>query len=124
MSERLRTIPSDSTALPFPNAGTWGDLVVTGGHVGVLDPLAPDVAVQAEQAMTQLAATLEEAGSSLERVLRVECFLASRSHFEAWNQVYARFFGDRRPPRTTLVCDFVLDGLLIEVQAIAVAADQ
>jgi 2-iminobutanoate/2-iminopropanoate deaminase len=124
MNERLRTIPADPGALPFPDASAWGNLIVTGGHVGVLDPIALDVETQAEQAMTQLAHTLEEAGSSLGQVLRIECFLASRSHFAAWNDVYRRFFRSRRPPRTTLVCGFVLDGLLIEVQAIAVAASQ
>jgi len=124
MNERLRTIPADPAALPFPNASGWESLIVTGGHVGVLDPIAPDVETQAEQAMSQLAGTLEEAGSSLTHVLRIECFLASRSHFAAWNDVYRRFFPARRPPRTTLVCGFVLDGILIEVQAIAVVASQ
>jgi 2-iminobutanoate/2-iminopropanoate deaminase len=124
MNERLRTIPADPAALPFPNASAWGSLIVTGGHVGVLHPLAPDVETQAEQAMSQLAQTLKEAGSSLDHVLRIDCFLASRSQFAAWNDVYRRFFPSRRPPRTTLVCGFALDGLLIEVQAIAVAASQ
>jgi 2-iminobutanoate/2-iminopropanoate deaminase len=124
MTDGLRTFPEDPSALPFPDASAFGNLIVTGGQVGVLDPIAPDVETQAEQAMSQLANTLERAGSSLNHVMRIECFLASRSHFAAWNAVYGRFFPSRRPPRTTLVCEFVLDGLLIEVQAIAVAAAQ
>lgn len=119
MSRALRTIPADADALPFPNATVLGDLVVTGGHVPSLDPIAPDVETQADQAMAALAATLEQAGSSLDHVLRVECFLAGSEHLGAWNDAYRRHFTARRPPRTTLVSGFVLDGLLIEVQAVA-----
>ena len=122
MSQDLRAVPAEHGELPFPNASVWGDLVVTGGHLGDLHPLAAHFETQADQALRSLARTLEEAGSSLDRIMRIECYLASRAHFEEWNAVYGRFFAARRPPRTTLLSGFVLDGLLIEVQAIAVAA--
>jgi 2-iminobutanoate/2-iminopropanoate deaminase len=123
MSHHPRTVPADAGALPFPNAAVHDGLVVTGGHVAAFDPLAPDFETQVEQAMAALAQTLEEAGSSLEQVLRIECFLAGREHFDAWNAAYRRWFPTRRPPRTTLLAGFALDGLLVEVQALAAAQD-
>lgn len=122
MSPRFRTIPADHAELPFPNATVLDGLVVTGGHVPAFDPVAPDFATQVDQAMGALRDTLEAAGSSLEHVLRLECFLASTEHFGAWNEAYRRWFPQRRPPRTTLLAGFVLDGLLVEVQALAALA--
>ncbi len=121
MPETIHTIPEDAGDLPFPSASRWGELIVTGGHIADLEALAPDVETQAEQAMATLAQTLDQAGSSLEQVLRIECFLASTDGFAAWNRVYARSFPRRRPPRTTLLTGFVLDGIAIELQAIAAA---
>lgn len=120
MDRHPRLLPADHAALPFPQGALWGDLVVTGGHVASFDPLAPDVETQIEQALGALQATLEEGGASLGSVLRLEAFLADREHFAAWNAAYDRWFAERRPPRTTLVSGFVLDGLLFEVQALAV----
>ena len=119
MTSLPQPIPADHADLPFPQGAVWGDLVVTGGHVGSFDPLAPDVETQAEQAMTALAQTLAGGGAALESVVRLEAFLGSQDHFAAWNAVYDRWFPSRRPPRTTLVAGFVIPGLLFEVQAIA-----
>lgn len=119
--ETVRRIPDHHGDLPFPNASRWGDLIVTGGHLADLEPLATDVETQAEQAVAALAQTLAEAGSSLEHVLRIECFLADADGLAAWNRVYARHFSGHRPPRTTLITGFVLDGIAIELQAIAAA---
>lgn len=113
-------VPEQAEALPFPDAAVWGDLLFTGGHVAELDPLAPDVETQARQAMAALERTLEAGGASLRSVVRIECWLAGRDCFGAWNAVYRSAFGDRRPPRTTLLSGFVFDGMLIELQATAV----
>jgi len=120
MTTLPQLLPADHEALPFPQGAAWGDLVVTGGHVGSFDPLAPDVETQIEQALTALDETLRSGGASLETIVQLQAFLGAREHFAAWNAAYDRWFPDRRPPRTTLVCGFVVDGLLFEVQALAV----
>lgn len=118
----LPTLVPGADAVPFPDAAVAGELVYTGGQVAALDPLAPDFETQARQAIAALEQTLAAAGASLESILRLECFLSSREHFQAWNAVYDSSFPLRRPPRTTLIAGFVIPGLLIEVQAVAVAA--
>jgi 2-iminobutanoate/2-iminopropanoate deaminase len=113
-------VPERGDALPFPNAAASGELLFTGGHIADLDPLAPDAETQARQAMDALERTLVAGGASLRSVVRIECFLAGRECFDAWNAVYKSAFGDRCPPRTTLLAGFVFEGLLIELQATAV----
>lgn len=120
----LPTLIPSADALPFPDAAASGELLFSGGQIPKLDPLALDFETQARQAMASLERTLAAGGSSLESVLRLECFLSSREHFGAWNAVYDSCFPARRPPRTTLVTDFVFAGLLVEVQAVAVIGAQ
>lgn len=124
MNASPQLIPVDHADLPFPQGAVWGDLVITGGHVGSFDPLVRDVETQATQAMDALTRTLADGGASLETIVRLEAFLGSRDHFAVWNAVYDRYFPTRRPPRTTLVSEFVIDGLLFEVQAIAARLPQ
>lgn len=66
-----------------------------------------------------LADALERAGATMAGVLRAECLLARREVFAAFNAVFARHFPLTPPARTTVVCDFALEGLLVEVQAVA-----
>lgn len=62
---------------------------------------------------------LVAAGSGPEHVLRVECWLADRSDFPTWNELWVELFPTAPPARTTLVAGFALPGLLIEVQVTA-----
>jgi enamine deaminase RidA (YjgF/YER057c/UK114 family) len=62
---------------------------------------------------------LEESGSSLALVLRVECYLARPEDFGDWNAIFAETFPAPRPARTTLVAGFTVPGLLIEIQVTA-----
>jgi 2-iminobutanoate/2-iminopropanoate deaminase len=94
---RARTI---STSLapaaigPYSQAVVYGDLVLTSGQIA-LDPetgdlVQGDVAAQTERALTNLAAVLDKAGSSLACVLRTTVYLTDMQDFAAMNAVYAR----------------------------------
>jgi 2-iminobutanoate/2-iminopropanoate deaminase len=85
-----------------------------------LRPLATGFEDQARWVLGRLDAVLESAGSGRDGLLRVECFLADRAWFGAWNACFAAHFGAGAPARTTLVCGLPVAGLLIEVQAVAV----
>jgi len=114
-----RAVVGATDGAPYSQAAAWGDLVFTAGQVGSLDPLAPDAETQAREACGALERALTAAGASLETVLRVEAFLADAGDFEAWNRVYREVFPTAPPARTTVTTGFVLDGLLIEIQAVA-----
>jgi enamine deaminase RidA (YjgF/YER057c/UK114 family) len=119
MSHGVEYLRAHGAAVPFPDAARWAGFVITGGHIAEMNPPSSEFRVQAEQAMSALSLTLERAGTSLRRILRLECFLSDLAHFEDWNAVYRTIFGEDGPPRTTLIVDFVIPAMLIEVQAIA-----
>ncbi len=115
----------EAAAPPFAPWVEAGGIVATAGIValepGTLRPVCDDVEGQARWVLTELDELLADAeaeGAPL-RLLRVECFLSDRAWFAAWNAAFADHFGPSAPARTTLVSELVLDGLLIEVQALA-----
>jgi 2-iminobutanoate/2-iminopropanoate deaminase len=80
----------------------------------------PDIGIQTEQVLRNVAAILEAAGSSLDHVLRCGVFLTDMSEFAKMNAVYERIFGSNRPARTTVqVVSLPSPGLRIEMDAIA-----
>ena len=83
--------------LMFPAYGAGGGTVATAG-IAALDPvtLAPlydDFEAQAKWVLNRLDEILSEAGAEL---LRVECFLADRCWFRAWNTCFTEHYGPRR----------------------------
>lgn len=120
--------PVTSTNLPTPvgpySPGMiFGQLVFVSGQAGrdpVTGRLGPDVTTQTEQALKNIAAILEAAGSSLQHVIRCGVFLVDMREFPRMNEVYARTFGAHRPARTTVeVSGLPGEGLLVEIDAIA-----
>ena len=101
-----------------------GGWVFASGQVP-LDPasgrIVPgDVEAQVEQVLANLAAVLEAAGSSLERVLRTTVFLADLDDFPRVNAVYARHFtGVPAPARSTVQVARLPLGARVEIDAVA-----
>ncbi|WP_225727583.1 MULTISPECIES: Rid family hydrolase [unclassified Nocardia] len=110
---------------PFPAARLGSGLVFTSGLASIdpatMTPKHTEFADQLEDVLHQLDSALIAAGSSRERTLKIDCYLADRRWFPAWNAAFAAFFGATTPARTTTVTTLPIDGLLIEIQAVAVA---
>ena len=79
------------------------------------------IAAQAEQSCKNVAAILESAGSSLDKVFKTTCFLADMGDFAAFNEVYARYFTSK-PARSCVAVKALPKGVLCEIEAIAVKA--
>jgi len=77
------------------------------------------IAEQTEQVLTNLGAILEEAGSSLDRLVKTTVFLTSLDDFAGMNEVYARHVGDRPPARSTIEVSKLPSGALVEIEAVA-----
>jgi 2-iminobutanoate/2-iminopropanoate deaminase len=108
---------------PYSQAVRVGNLVYTAGQPGI-DPATGAVAgdtfeVQARQAFANLGAVLEDAGSSLARVIKVTCFVTDASAFSTLNALFAEFFPEAPPVRSTPVVE-IPRGLLFSIDAIAV----
>ncbi len=110
---------------PYSQAVRLGDLAKYRGQGG-LDPRtgAPAGAtfeLQARQAFENLRAILEDAGSSLDRMVKTTCFLAAPEAFDELNALYAEFFPTAPPVRSAPVVRLPR-GLLFSIEAIAAAA--
>jgi 2-iminobutanoate/2-iminopropanoate deaminase len=86
-----------------------GDKELTGGTIGE----------QTEQVFANLRAILEEAGTSLDRLVKTTVFLQSLDDFAGMNEVYSKHVGDRPPARSTFEVAKLPSGALVEIEAIA-----
>lgn len=80
------------------------------------------VTAQTRLAMENLRASLEASGASLADVISVEAYLTDTDHFAEFNGVYAEFFEQPYPARTTVYVG-LRPGVLVEVSALAVLPD-
>jgi 2-iminobutanoate/2-iminopropanoate deaminase len=111
---------------PYSQAVRVGDFVFTAGQPGI-DPstgavAGQDFVAQARQALENLRAVLEDAGSGLEQVVRVTCFVTDASAFASLNQLFAEYFPTAPPARSVPVVALPR-GLLFSIDAIAVAKE-
>ena len=109
---------------PYSQVVRVGDLVFTAGQGGI-DPVTGQLAgatfeAQARQALANLRAVLEDAGSGLERVVKVTCFIADAAAFGILNTLFEEFFPGSPPVRSVPVVNLPR-GLLFSIEAIAVA---
>jgi 2-iminobutanoate/2-iminopropanoate deaminase len=108
------------------DASEWNGTLYLSGRADVdpatLQVRSGDFAQQAKSVLGDIFRVLKESGSSPAHVLRVECYLARPSDFEAWNTVFAASFPRPRPARTTIVADFPVPELLVEIQVTAAVA--
>ena len=77
------------------------------------------VDVQTRQVLSNLSAVLEAAGSSLQQVIKTTIFLADMEDFATVNEIYAEFFGDHRPARSTVAVKTLPKNVLVEIDCIA-----
>jgi 2-iminobutanoate/2-iminopropanoate deaminase len=108
----------------YSQAVRIGELLFVAGQAG-LDPSTGVVAgstfeAQARQAFENLRAILEDAGSSLDRVVKTTCWLAVPEAFDQLNALYAEYFPVAPPARSTPVVQLPR-GLLFSIEAIAAA---
>lgn len=123
--EAIQTDAAPAAAGPYSQAIRTGDLVFTAGQLGTdpaTDEFAGDgVAAQAEQALANLAAILEAAGSGLDRLAKVTVFLAEIGDWPAVNEVYARVVPEPYPARSAFAVKDLPKGALVEIEAVAAA---
>jgi 2-iminobutanoate/2-iminopropanoate deaminase len=120
---RTENAPAPFQGAPYSQAIRFGDLVFVSGQLaleaGHAELKGGDIGEQTEQVFANLRAILEEAGSSLEKLVKTTVFLADLGDFQGMNEVYARHVGDRPPARATVEVARLPSGALVEIEAIA-----
>lgn len=106
--------------LPFARAVEADGWLYVSGQVPVLDGelVTGNISAQADQAIRNLLAVLEEAGYAPEHVVRCGVWLEDPRDFHAFNAVFKWFFGDHPPARSCVVSSMVVD-CKIEIDCVA-----
>lgn len=120
---KIHTDSAPAAVGPYSQAIATGGMLYTSGQIA-LDPatgeiVGDDIKAQAEQVMKNLAAVLEEAGTSQENVIKTTCFLKDMGDFGAFNEVYGAFFTEK-PARSCVAVKTLPKDVLCEVEVIAV----
>lgn len=107
---------------PYSQAKIFNNVVFTSGQIPVNPATgaieATDIEGQTEQVCKNVAAVLEAAGTSIDKVIKTVCFLANIADFAAFNSVYAKYFTSA-PARSCVAVKDIPKGCLVEVEAIA-----
>ena len=119
---RTEAAPAPFQGAPYNQAIVAGGLVFVAGQLGLRPgdtAVEGDIGAQTEQALANLAAILEAAGSSMENLVKTSVFLADLDDFQGMNEVYAAKVGDRPPARSTFQVARLPSGALVEIEATA-----
>lgn len=111
---------------PYSQAVHIGSMVYTAGQVG-LDPATMElvsggVEEQTRQVLSNLTNVLEAAGSSLSLVIKTTVFLKDMNDFAKMNAIYAEYFNENPPARSTIAVAGLPKGALVEIEAVALTA--
>ena len=119
---RTEAAPAPFQGAPYNQAIVAGDFVFVAGQVGLAPGAASiegDIAQQTDQALRNLGAILEAAGSSMQKLVKTSVFLQRLDDFQAMNEVYASHVGAKAPARSTFEVAKLPAGALVEIEAIA-----
>ncbi|MFJ8492385.1 RidA family protein [Streptomyces sp. NPDC094038] len=134
MTEKTALTPATHTTPPakFSHGVRKGNILQVAGQVGFLPaeegrpptPAGPTLREQTLQTLANVKAILEEGGASWDDVMMIRVYLTDPSHFAEMNETYDRYFGEQgltqAPPARTTVYVGLPEGLLIEVDGLAV----
>ena len=110
---------------PYSQATVANGFIYTAGQIA-LDPATMEVVLgdvrdQTERVMANLQAVLKAAGSDLSKVVKTTVFLITMDDFAVMNEVYAKWFGEHRPARSTVAVSGLPRNVRVEIEIVAVA---
>ncbi len=122
MSKVIYTKNAPDAIGPYSQAIVTGGLVFTSGQIAI-NPATGNVEAetieeQTEQVCKNISAILEEAGTSIEKVVKTVCFLSDMNDFVAFNNVYAKYFTGK-PARSCVAVKTLPKNVLVEVDTVA-----
>jgi 2-iminobutanoate/2-iminopropanoate deaminase len=119
--EKIHTPTAPQAIGPYSQAVAIGNLLFLSGQGGI-NPIngtvGDGVEAQTEQAIKNIGAILDEAGSDLTKVIKTTCFLTDMGDFKIFNEVYGKYFTEK-PARSCVAVKELPLGILCEIEAIA-----
>lgn len=122
MNKIVHTNKAPAAIGPYSQAIISGNTIFTSGQI----PINPEsgniesvtIEEQTQQVIKNLCAVLEEAGTSIENVIKTTCFLQNMDDFAAFNEVYSKYFTGK-PARSCVAVAALPKGALVEIEVIA-----
>ncbi|HHT70425.1 MAG TPA: RidA family protein [Firmicutes bacterium] len=124
LKQEVSTNAAPAAIGPYSQAIRVGDFVYTAGQIAA-DPatgklVEGDIKAQTRQALTNVKAILEAAGTSLANVVKTTVFLRDMADFGAMNEVYAEFFTEPFPARSAIGVAALPRDAQVEIETVAV----
>ena len=124
MVKTLHTDKASGAVGPYSQATEVNGFIFTSGQIPLVpetgELVSDDIKKATARSLDNIKAILEEAGSSLDKVLKVNIFLDDVNDFAAVNEVYAEYFTEHKPARSCVEVANLPKKALIEIEAIAV----
>lgn len=122
MKEEIKTSGAPGAIGPYSQAVKSGNLIFVSGQLPI-DPktgeIPSDIKAQTRHSIENIKAILEEAGASLDNVLKSTCYLADMSYFAPMNEVYAEYFKAPYPARAAFAVKELPKQALVEIEVVA-----
>lgn len=124
MKQKIATSEAPAAVGPYSQAIVAGQTAYCAGQIP-LDPatgelVEGDVSVQTDRVLRNLTAVLKAAGAETSHVVKTTVFLTDLANFPAMNEVYARYFSEPFPARSTIGVAALPKGAAVEIEAVAV----
>jgi len=107
---------------PYSQAMIVDGMLYTSGQIGLTPDgklVGENIEEQTEQVLKNLSAVVAEAGGSLDDVIKTTIFLADMDDFAAVNKIYAEYFGNHKPARSTVAVRTLPLSVKVEIECIA-----
>jgi 2-iminobutanoate/2-iminopropanoate deaminase len=122
MKEAVSTNKAPGAIGPYSQGVKFGNMIITSGQL----PINPEtgqmpetIKEQTRQSLENVKAILEEAGTSMDKVVKTTVFLNDMNDFAQMNEVYGEFFSGTYPSRSAVEVARVPKDALVEIEAIA-----
>ena len=125
MKKVISTTDAPAAVGPYSQAVAFGGLLFCAGQIP-LDPatgeiVSGDVAAQTERVCANIAAVLKAGGMTFTNVVKTTVFLTDMANFAAMNAVYAKYFTEPFPARSTVAVAGLPRGTQVEIEVVAAA---
>ncbi|OCR04093.1 deaminase [Helicobacter pullorum] len=108
---------------PYSQAICVNGMVYTSGQIGLTPSgeMVQGIEAQTRQVLENLKAILKNAGSGFDKVVKTTIFLSDMDNFGIVNGIYAEFFGEHKPARSTIAVKSLPKEALVEIECIALS---
>ncbi|MBA3272864.1 MAG: RidA family protein [Chthoniobacterales bacterium] len=125
MKKIVSTTEAPAAVGPYSQAVRVGQLVFTAGQIP-LDPasgqiVSEDIAEQTTQVMKNLTAVLKAENLTFDHIVKTTVFMTDLGQFQTMNEIYASYFSNQPPARSTVQVSALPKGARVEIEVIAVS---